>query len=256
MGRDDDETVVGDGSMCDVIRTPRLLLALAAAASLTLAACGDDSTASDTATESTVAAGAATDSTAAAGGATAAADGCAPADGSATKTTSFAAAPPTCIDEAKSYVATIETNNGTLHVDLRDDIAPITVNSFVNLARYHYFDETTCHRAIRSFVVQCGDPTATGGGGPGYEFQDELAKIEPYQIGSVAMANAGPNTNGSQFFIITGADGASLPPNYTLFGQVIADDLGVVATLDGLANPADGPPLQPIDIVKVSIEEK
>ncbi|MBI4934691.1 MAG: peptidylprolyl isomerase [Actinobacteria bacterium] len=228
--------------MCDVIRTPRLILALGTAAALTLAACGDDSTASD--------------GTGAGGDTPAAADGCAAADGSATKVTAFAAAPPTCIDEAKTYVATIETNNGTLHVELRDDIAPNTVNSFVNLARYHYFDGTTCHRAIRNFVVQCGDPTATGSGGPGYEFADELDKIEPYQIGSVAMANAGPNTNGSQFFIITGDDGASLPPNYTLFGQVIADDLGVVTTLDGLANTADGPPLQPIDIVKVSIDEK
>jgi cyclophilin family peptidyl-prolyl cis-trans isomerase len=253
MGRDDDETVVGNGSMCDVIRTPRLILALSAAAALTLAACGDDSTASD----GTAAAGntAAAGDTAAANGA-AAADGCAPADGSAPKVTSFTAAPPTCIEDGKSYVATIETNNGTLHVQLRNDIAPNTVNSFVNLARYHYFDGTTCHRAIRSFVVQCGDPTATGGGGPGYEFPDELDKIEPYQIGSVAMANAGPNTNGSQFFIITGNDGAALPPNYTLFGQVIADDLGVVAALDALANTADGPPLQPIDITKVSVEEK
>ncbi|MBU6314897.1 MAG: peptidylprolyl isomerase [Acidobacteria bacterium] len=161
-----------------------------------------------------------------------------------------------CLLPGKTYTATIETNNGTVRVTLRNDIAPNTVNSFVNLARFHYFDGTTCHRAIRNFVVQCGDPTASGMGGPGYEFADELDKIEAYRIGSVAMANAGPNTNGSQFFIITGDDGASLPPNYTLFGQVIDDDLGVVATLDGLANPADGPPLQPIDIVKVTIDEK
>ena len=116
--------------------------------------------------------------------------------------------------------------------------------------------DLTCHRAIKGFVVQCGDPTGTGTGGPGYEFADELDKIEAYQIGSVAMANAGPDTNGSQFFIITGADGAALPPNYTLFGQVIGDDMGVVATLDGLSNPQDGPPLQPIDITKVTIDEK
>ncbi|HRB05511.1 MAG TPA: peptidylprolyl isomerase, partial [Ilumatobacteraceae bacterium] len=115
----------------------------------------------------------------------------------------------------KAYAAVLETNHGTLHIALRADIAPKTVNSFVNLARYHYFDGTTCHRAIQNFVVQCGDPTATGGGGPGYEFQDELPQ-EPYTIGSIAMANAGPNTNGSQFFIITGGNGAALPPNYSL----------------------------------------
>ena len=119
---------------------------------------------------------------------------------------------PICLVDGKSYKATIETTAGTVHVNLRPDIAPNTVNSFVNLARFHYFDDTTCHRAIRNFVVQCGDPTATGQGGPGYEFDDELGKIEPYEIGSVAMANAGPNTNGSQFFLITGDDGAALPP--------------------------------------------
>jgi cyclophilin family peptidyl-prolyl cis-trans isomerase len=228
--------------MSGVTRTPRLLFALAAAATLALAACGDDSTVDD--------------ASAGTGGAATTTDGCAPADGSATKTTSFTEAPPMCLQDGKTYVATIETNNGTVHVNLRNDIAPNTVNSFVNLARYHYFDGTTCHRAIRNFVVQCGDPTATGQGGPGYEFADELDKIEPYRIGSVAMANAGPNTNGSQFFIITGDDGAALPPNYTLFGQIIDDDLGVVQGLDALANSADGPPLQPIDITKVTIDEK
>jgi cyclophilin family peptidyl-prolyl cis-trans isomerase len=207
-------------------------------ATLTLASCGDDSS-SDGGGDA----------------AAAAAEGCAAADGSSPKTTAFTEAPPMCIDESKTYTAAIETTSGTVHVTLRDDIAPNTVNSFVNLARYHYFDGTTCHRAIRGFVVQCGDPTASGSGGPGYEFEDELGKIEPYQVGSVAMANAGPNTNGSQFFIITGADGASLPPDYTLFGQVIAEDMGVVTTLDGLANTADGPPLQPIDITTVTIEE-
>jgi len=120
--------------------------------------------------------------------------------------------------------------------------------------RYHYFDATTCHRAIQNFVVQCGDPTATGRGGPGYEFDDELANIEAYQIGSVAMANAGASTNGSQFFIITGDDGAALPPRYTLFGQVSTDDMAIVQALNSLSNPQDGPPLEPIDILSVTIE--
>lgn len=223
-------------------------LALGAAALVLLAACGSD----DTGSAGTSPGTADTTGTTSAGGAAT----CAPADGSAPKTQSFTAAPPMCLVDGKAYIATIETNHGTVHVTLRPDIAPVTVNSFVNLARFHYFDGTTCHRAIQNFVVQCGDPTATGTGGPGYEFQDELDKIEPYQIGSVAMANAGPNTNGSQFFIITGSNGTSLPPNYTLFGQVANEDLGVVADLDALANPGDGPPLTPIDITEVTVEEK
>ncbi len=180
-------------------------------------------------------------------------DVCAPADGSAAKQSTFTAYPPVCIEKGKSYSAVIETNHGTLHATLRADIAPATVNSFVNLARYHFFDGSTCHRAIQNFVVQCGDPT--GQGGPGYEFKDELP-TEPYKVGSIAMANHGANTNGSQFFIISGSNGAALPPNYSLFGQVDDADLPVVAQLDALGNPADGPPLQPIDIVSVSITEK
>ncbi|MFM8266736.1 MAG: peptidylprolyl isomerase [Ilumatobacteraceae bacterium] len=183
-------------------------------------------------------------------------DGCSPVEGSPTRIVEFTAAPPMCLRDGKSYRATIETNYGTITVILRPDIAPTTVNSFVNLARSKYFDGTTCHRAIRTFVVQCGDPTATGAGGPGYEFADELDAIEPYRIGSLAMANAGPNTNGSQFFFITGSDGTRLPPRYTLFGQVEDDDLGVLALLDEVANPGDGPPIEPIDILSVRIEER
>jgi cyclophilin family peptidyl-prolyl cis-trans isomerase len=224
--------------MSTVNRTPRLLLLLGAA-TLALAACGDDST-------DTVDAGSTATLPA----------GCAPADGSAAKTQTFDAAPPMCLEDGTTYTAIIETTQGTLHVTLRDDIAPNTVNSFVNLARFHYFDGTTCHRAIQTFVVQCGDPTATGSGGPGYEFADELDKIEPYRIGSVAMANSGPNTNGSQFFIITGDSGTQLPPQYTLFGQVSDDDLSVITALDAVANPGDGPPLEKIDIASVTIQQK
>jgi len=246
--------------MCDVIRTlhlrSRSLVALVALAAVGLAACGDDTTVGSAATVATTAPAESAATTPVAPSGDFGIGACAPADGSGAKTQTFANAPQKCLVDGKNYTVTLTTDQGTLHIAMRPDIAPVTVNSFVNLARYHYFDGTTCHRAIVGFVVQCGDPTATGTGGPGYEFIDELTKIEPYQIGSVAMANAGPNTNGSQFFIITGASGASLPPNYTLFGKVADADLGVVAALDALANPADGPPLTPINITSATVEEK
>jgi cyclophilin family peptidyl-prolyl cis-trans isomerase len=180
--------------------------------------------------------------------------GCPPADGSAPQRQQFDAPPPMCLDDGASYQATITTSLGTLRVNLRADIAPNTVNSFVFLARNHYFDGTTCHRAIQGFVVQCGDPTASGNGGPGYLIGEELDRIEPYQVGSLAMAKtSGATEHGSQFFLITGPNGMSLPQEYTLFGNVVADDLGVLAGLDAVANPADGPPLTPIDIVSVTV---
>ena len=223
--------------------TRRSLWAIAAVALVVPAACGD-------AADSTV--GGTGDQPAAA----TLPEGCAAADGSAPRVTQFDAYPPTCLREGVAYQAVIVTNQGTFHVDLLAGTAPLTVNSFVNLARYHYFDGTTCHRAIGNFGVQCGDPTATGSGGPGYRFPDETDGQAAYRLGSVAMANSGPDTNGSQFFIITGDDGALLPPNYTLFGQVADDDLGLVAQLNLVANPNDGPPLQPIDIESVTIQER
>ena len=105
---------------------------------------------------------------------------------------------------------------------------PCTTNSFVSLAAQGYFNGTSCHRLVDSgiFVLQCGDPTGTGSGGPGYQFPDELTEDETYGAGTLAMANAGPNTNGSQFFIVY-AD-SMLPPNYTVFGKVDAAGLKVV----------------------------
>src|SRR5690606_22004745 len=132
------------------------------------------------------------------------ASACPPVDGSGEQQQEFAEYPPTCIDVTKSYTAEIVTNFGPLTIELDATKAPLTVNSFVTLARYQYFDDTECHRAIPGFVVQCGDPTATGTGGPGYRFADELPAEGEYRIGSLAMANSGPDTNGSQFFIITG----------------------------------------------------
>ena len=113
----------------------------------------------------------------------------------------------------------IKTNKGDIHLDLNPAEAPLTVNNFVVLARDGYYDGVTFHRVVPRFVIQGGDPTGTGSGGPGYNFKDE-AVTRPYKAGTVAMANAGPNTNGSQFFICL-EDQPGLPPNYTIFGDTV-----------------------------------
>ena len=127
------------------------------------------------------------------------------------------AQPPTMvIDPAKTYRATIETTAGTMTAEFFPAEAPKTVNNFVFLAREGFYDGVIFHRVIPGFVIQGGDPTGTGRGGPGYRFEDEPV-TRPYVRGTIAMANAGPNTNGSQFFIMH-AD-YPLPPNYTIFGH-------------------------------------
>jgi cyclophilin family peptidyl-prolyl cis-trans isomerase len=164
-----------------------------------------------------------------------------PFDGSAPKQQQFAEYPEMGIDPAKRYTATMETSMGTLVIALDPIKAPKTVNSFVFLALNHYFDGIIFHRIIKGFVCQGGDPTSTGRGGPGYRFEDELPKAGEYQIGSFAMANAGPNTNGSQFFIISGPDGCRLPPAYSLFGQVVKG-LDVVEAMQSVPTaPGDRP---------------
>ena len=184
---------------------------------------------------------------------------CPPSDGSADQRREFADAHQLCIDPTKSYIANFDTNQGSFTVQLLPDQAPGTVNNFVSLARWKYFDGTKCHRVIEDFVVQCGDPTATGTGSPGYSFADELPGAGEYTIGSLAMANSGPNTNGSQFFIITGDNGASLPPSYTLFGQVTAGLDTAVAAMAALFNAdpaANGvPPAADIILNSVTISE-
>jgi peptidyl-prolyl cis-trans isomerase B (cyclophilin B) len=181
---------------------------------------------------------------------------CPEADGSSPRTITFAQAPPTCIDPAKTYQANIITNKGTLVVELDPAAAPLTVNNFVVLARYHYFDNTECHRIIPQFVVQCGDPTATGTGDPGYSFADELP-TGPYAVGDLAMANSGPDTNGSQFFVISGESGAALGAQYSKFGKVISGLEDTVVELDAAGNPDNNgvPPLQQVVIVSVTITE-
>jgi cyclophilin family peptidyl-prolyl cis-trans isomerase len=141
-------------------------------------------------------------------------------DGSSPKVQQFDSAPDMGIDPSKRYTATMETSMGTLVIALDALNAPITVNNFVFLAGYHYYEGVIFHRIIDGFMCQGGDPTGTGRGGPGYRFVDEQVK-QRYQLGSMAMANAGPNTNGSQFFLISGPSGVRLPPQYNHFGQVV-----------------------------------
>ncbi len=124
------------------------------------------------------------------------------------------------IDNSKSFTATFETTRGTIVCDLFPKDAPVTVNNFVFLARDGFFDGTVFHRVIPDFMVQGGDPTGTGRGGPGYRFQDEVRNNpRKHQVGSLSMANAGPNTNGSQFFI-THVITDWLDGKHTVFGQV------------------------------------
>jgi peptidyl-prolyl cis-trans isomerase B (cyclophilin B) len=184
---------------------------------------------------------------------------CPPIDGSAEQRREFTDSHQLCIDPTKTYVATFDTTQGSFSVRLLSDRAPGTVNNFVSLARWKYFDGTKCHRVIEDFVVQCGDPTATGTGGPGYSFADELPQVGEYKIGSLAMANSGPNTNGSQFFVITGNSGASLPPSYSLFGEVVDGLDTAVKAMGALFNPdpaANGvPPAGDIVLKSVTISE-
>ncbi len=178
---------------------------------------------------------------------------CPPADGSAPQKRRFDGPPPMCVDLSKRYTGLVRTTKGDLTVALDAIGAPRTVNNFVVLARYHYFDDVAFHRIIPGFVVQGGDPTGSGSGGPGYRFEDELPAPGRYEIGSLAMANAGPDTNGSQFFIISGPQGTALPPSYSLFGKVVAG-LDVVAALEQ-AGSRSGKPSERVAIESVEITE-
>jgi len=173
-------------------------------------------------------------------------------DGSAPKKQKFDAAPEMGIDPSKRYTATMETSMGTLVIALDPIAAPITVNNFVFLAAQHYYDGVIFHRIIQGFVCQGGDPDGNGRGGPGYKFVDELPKPGKYQIGSLAMANAGPNTNGSQFFLISGPSGVGLPPAYSLFGQVVKG-LDIVEMMQNVPTGPGDRPKDDVVIRSVSI---
>ncbi len=131
----------------------------------------------------------------------------------------YSAPPPMTINTTHTYLATIQTNKGTITLLLDPKLAPVTVNNFVFLARDHFYDGLRFHRVEPNFVIQGGDPQGNGRGGPGYQFNDEPVKGE-YTAGAVAMANSGPNTNGSQFFICTVDDSKKLAKSYNLFGYV------------------------------------
>jgi cyclophilin family peptidyl-prolyl cis-trans isomerase len=168
---------------------------------------------------------------------------------------SYPSAPPQTIDPSKTYTATVTTDVGPFTIKLDPAQAPKTVNNFVFLARQHFYDCIIFHRVIPSFVDQTGDPTGTGEGGPGYQFADELPKkaSPQYPLGSVAMANSGPNTNGSQFFIVAGSQGETLAPSYSLFGQVTSGmDVIDKINADGASS---GTPTVTHRMVSVTIDE-
>ncbi|MDA2980081.1 MAG: peptidylprolyl isomerase [Actinomycetota bacterium] len=165
----------------------------------------------------------------------------------------YTAAPELTIDLDKSYTATLHTSAGDISFDLHADDAPQTVNNFVFLARDGFYDGVIFHRVIPSFMIQGGDPTGTGMGGPGYKFRDELAHSKSkYLRGTVAMANSGPNTNGSQFFIMHADYG--LPNQYSIFGQV-TDGLESVDQIAAAATGMQDKPVSPVTINSITITE-
>ncbi|MGW0249644.1 peptidylprolyl isomerase [Nocardia goodfellowii] len=165
------------------------------------------------------------------------------------------AEPGMTIDPGANYTATLNTSCGAVTIALDAAKAPRTVNSFVFLANEAYFDHTRCHRLTTQgiFVLQCGDPTATGTGGPGYQIPDENLAGATYAAGTVAMANAGPNTNGSQFFLVT--QDSQLPPNYTPFGKITAgmEKLTAVANGGTKDGTGDGAPAADMVIDSVAV---
>jgi cyclophilin family peptidyl-prolyl cis-trans isomerase len=158
------------------------------------------------------------------------------------------------IDPAKQYLAVVHTEKGDITIELFADKAPVAVNSFVFLAREGWFDGVTFHRVLPGFVAQAGDPTGSGYGGPGYAFDNEIADLTFDQPGLVAMANAGPGSNGSQFFITFSAV-PRLNGGYTIFGRVL-DGMDVAATLTP-RDPSKPGELPPGDkILTIEIQEK
>ncbi|GAB6987192.1 peptidylprolyl isomerase [Nocardioides pyridinolyticus] len=220
----------------------RIALPLALVGLLTLAGCGDDEASSDvTATDGVSCEYPQSEQPAAE-------EGVEPPSAAATET--------------GSVPVTAATSAGDFALTLDADAAPCTVNSFLSLAEQGYFDGTTCHRLTTAedngiAVLQCGDPSASGSGGPGYSFDDELTGQETYPAGTLAMANAGPDTNGSQFFFVYGD--TPLPPDYTVFGSF---DEATVELIQGVAEQGSdrsypdgsGRPVEAVDIESVTVD--
>ncbi|UQZ81676.1 putative peptidyl-prolyl cis-trans isomerase [Paenibacillus konkukensis] len=176
---------------------------------------------------------------------------------------SWSSPPAMTIDQNKTYQATVKTSKGTFKIDLFAKDAPKTVNNFVFLSQQGFYNDVTFHRIIQAFMVQTGDPEGTGRGGPGYKFEDELkTTTHKYEPGIVAMANAGPNTNGSQFFICTGENSKGLnnTPNYTIFGKVsegmdVVNQIAATPVTTG-ASGEKSSPTEKVTIQAVEISEK
>jgi cyclophilin family peptidyl-prolyl cis-trans isomerase len=168
-------------------------------------------------------------------------------------TQQYDSAPEFAIDPSKTYTATVDTNHGEIVIEFDQERSPLTVNNFVFLANEGFYDGVVFHRVIENFMIQGGDPTGSGRGGPGYKFRDEIEGSGEYSRGTVAMANAGPNTNGSQFFIVHKDTG--LPHSYTIFGKVTSG-LEVVDSIAGADTDASDRPRQDVVINKVTITEQ
>jgi cyclophilin family peptidyl-prolyl cis-trans isomerase len=188
--------------------------------------------------------------------ATATPAGCTKVAKPAPKKTGGQKKPKAPLASGKAYKLTVDTNCGSFTMQLDLKTAPNASASMVSLAKGGFFDNTIFHRIVPGFVIQGGDPKGNGSGDPGYKFADELPKAGQYKIGSLAMANSGPDTNGSQFFIITGQQGVQLPPQYSLFGQVTAgmDVVNKIAAL-GQEGAPNGEPKQPVNMTSVTIQE-
>lgn len=172
-----------------------------------------------------------------------------------TPNTKQLSAPQMEIDAAKTYTARLETTEGDITVELYADKTPKTVNNFVYLAKKNFYNDTIFHRVIKGFMIQGGDPIGNGTGGPGYRFDDEKFEGE-YTRGTIAMANAGPNTNGSQFFIMH-ADYA-LPPNYVIFGKVTEglETVDKIAEAPTVQSGEGSRPMKPVTVKKIEIIEQ
>lgn len=170
-------------------------------------------------------------------------------------TTKIMNKPEMQIDVNKSYSALLQTSAGDIEIALNAKETPITVNNFVYLSKAGFYDDTIFHRVIRGFMIQGGDPEGTGRGGPGYRFDDEFFSGD-YTRGTVAMANAGPDTNGSQFFIMHADYG--LPSDYVIFGSVTKglDVVDKIATAETLESGEGSTPVKPITVDSVTITEK